>query len=142
MTVAVRVRWGDCDPAGIVFYPRFFEWMDACSDQLHKVLGIKRTGGAALRGLPLVEVKAEFLAPAFVDDDLEVRAWVVTIGRTSLGLRYDFVRVSDGTVLARTTERRVHVTRDPVGAMKPSPLTDEMRAAIAPHVDEGTTPAT
>ena len=27
----VRVQWGDCDPAGIVFYPRYFEWFDACT---------------------------------------------------------------------------------------------------------------
>ena len=22
----IRIEWGDCDPAGIVFYPRYFEW--------------------------------------------------------------------------------------------------------------------
>ena len=28
-TRVIRVQWGDCDPAGIVFYPRYFEWFDA-----------------------------------------------------------------------------------------------------------------
>ncbi len=27
----IRVEWGDCDPAGIVFYPRYFEWFDRCT---------------------------------------------------------------------------------------------------------------
>ena len=30
-TRTIRVQWGDCDPAGIVFYPRYFEWFDACT---------------------------------------------------------------------------------------------------------------
>lgn len=141
MIAHVRVRWGECDPAGIAFYPRFFEWTDACSGRLHELLGVKRAGGAQLHGLPLVGVTAEFLAPAVAGDELEVRAWVVSVGRTSLGLRYEFVRVTDGVVLARTTERRVHVTRDPLGAMKPAPLSDAMRDALAPHVDApATTP--
>jgi 4-hydroxybenzoyl-CoA thioesterase len=142
ITALVRVCWGDCDPAGIVFYPRFFEWMDACSEQLHKLLGIKRTGGANLRGLPLVEVKAEFLAPAVFDDEVELRASVVSIGRTSFDLRYDFVRTSDHVMLARTHERRVYVTRGSVGSMEPVPLSDEMRAALSAHVDAGTTATT
>ena len=25
----VRIEWGDCDPAGIIFYPRYFEFFDA-----------------------------------------------------------------------------------------------------------------
>ena len=30
-TRTIRIQWGDCDPAGIVFYPRYFEWFDACT---------------------------------------------------------------------------------------------------------------
>lgn len=141
MKVFVRVRWGDCDPAGIAFYPRFFEWMDVCSDELHRLLGIKRTGAGDLRGLPLVEVQAEFLSPAFVEDELEIRAWVTAVGRTSLSLRYEFVRLADGVTLARTRERRVHVERAG-GKMRPAALTDAMRQALDAHkIDEVVEPA-
>ncbi len=35
----IRIEWGDCDPAGIVFYPRYFEWFDACSTGLFEAAG-------------------------------------------------------------------------------------------------------
>ena len=30
----VTIQWGDCDPAGIVFYPRYFEMFDASTAAL------------------------------------------------------------------------------------------------------------
>ena len=139
MVVAVRVRWGDCDPAGIAFYPRFFEWIDIAATDLHKLLGIERKGRESIHGLPLVEVEAEFLAPVLVEDSLEIRAWVVAVGRTSIGLRYEFVRVPNGTLVARATERRVYITRDVAGALRPCELTLQMRAAIEPHFERSKT---
>ncbi len=35
----VEVEWGDCDPAGIVFYPNFYAWFDASSHALLDALG-------------------------------------------------------------------------------------------------------
>ena len=38
----IRIEWGDCDPAGIVFYPRYFEWFDACAAALFEDAGFLR----------------------------------------------------------------------------------------------------
>jgi 4-hydroxybenzoyl-CoA thioesterase len=143
--VQVRVRWGDCDPAGIVFYPRFFEWMDISSDDLHRLLGIRRGGQPVplMRGIPLVDVQAQFLAPAFVDDVLEVRSWIVHVGRTSIALRHEFVRLGDNVTLATGREHRVYVVRDTETAeLTPQALTAEMRALLEPHLERGVDPKT
>ena len=42
LAVRVQVGWGDCDPAGIVFYPRFYAWMDTVSHVLAREMGIPR----------------------------------------------------------------------------------------------------
>src|SRR4051794_28189504 len=101
--VAVRtcVRWGDCDPAGIAFYPRFFEWMDQASHVLARAMGVTRDDvlPPSLLGFPLVSARADFLAPARLDDQIEVRAWVTEVGRTSLGLRHEVVRLGDDELL-------------------------------------------
>ena len=68
-------------------------------------------------------------------DDLRIEVWITKVGRTSISLRYDFVRASDATVLARARERRVHVLRDGAGKMSSSELSDAMRVALAPHLD-------
>jgi hypothetical protein len=38
----VRIQFGDCDPHGIVFYPRYFEFFDACTEALFERAGLPR----------------------------------------------------------------------------------------------------
>src|SRR5262245_3663688 len=60
----IRVQWGDCDPAGIVFYPRYFEWFDASTillfekaTGLTKIKMLEKYNGA---GMALLEARAVF----------------------------------------------------------------------------------
>ena len=64
----VKVQFGDCDPAGIVFYPNFSKWMDASSLHFFMECGVppwrelvKTTG---IIGTPLLEINTKFLRPA------------------------------------------------------------------------------
>jgi 4-hydroxybenzoyl-CoA thioesterase len=132
VAVRLQVRWGDCDPAGIAFYPRFFEWMDGVSHVLARELGISRDDMLPPRSLslPLVAAAAEFTAPARLEDALEVRAWITRIGRTSFGIRHEIRRVEDDQLLARGSEERVLVGRDSHGSMRPQELTPRMQEAL------------
>src|SRR5687768_7140212 len=84
-----EVEWGDCDPAGIAFYPRFFAWMDHMSHVLGREMGLTPSDmvGNNAHGFPLVAAQAEFLSPARLEDQLEVRVYVTRLGRSSLSLR-------------------------------------------------------
>src|ERR1700737_3907086 len=119
--VVTQVRWGDCDPAGIAFFPRFFEWMDLASHALAREMGISREQvlGPASYGFPAVHAHAEFLIPARLDDTLEIRTAVARVGRTSLQLRHDVVGQADGVLLARGESIRVYIRRHPVQLMQP-----------------------
>src|SRR5256885_3350244 len=75
-TRVIRVQWGDCDPAGIVFYPRYFEWFDACTILLFekatgmtKIRMLEKYGGA---GLALLEARAAFKVASQYGDDLQI----------------------------------------------------------------------
>lgn len=35
-----RIRWGDLDSLGIVFYPRYYEWIDACGHRFFDMAGV------------------------------------------------------------------------------------------------------
>jgi 4-hydroxybenzoyl-CoA thioesterase len=138
IAVEVRVRWGDCDPAGIAFYPRFFEWMDLASHALARELGVSADDmlPPKLLGFPLVTAQAEFLVPARLEDALEVRAWITRVGRTSFGMRHEIVRLGDPlTLLARGREERVHIGQDETGTMRPRELTPQMREILAVYAD-------
>ena len=132
------VRWSECDPAGIAYYPRFFEWMDAASHVLTREMGI--SGADMLPpsrlAVPLAAVRADFLAPVNLDDEVEVRLRVTRLGRTSFSVRHEIVRRETGAVLVRGQEDRVYVGRDAAGGLVPMPLTDAMRAVLARYAEE------
>lgn len=83
-----------------------------------------RHAAADPTGLPFVGACAEFLAPATLEDSLEVRAWVTHVGRTSFTIRNEVVRVGEKpALLVRGQERHVRVTRDEENATHPKELT-------------------
>lgn len=144
LSLRVQVGWGDCDPAGIVFYPRFYAWMDNVSHALAREMGIPRESmlppGSELLGLPVVATRAEYLTPARMDDVLEVRTWVARVGRTSLSLRHEIVRIEPGgaeTPIATGREDRVFISNGP-GGLQPRELTVQMREALARFADPQT----
>jgi 4-hydroxybenzoyl-CoA thioesterase len=146
VSLRVQVGWGDCDPAGIVFFPRFHAWMDGVSHRLARDMGVSREAMTAPRsdllGFPVVTTHAEFLHPAHVDDVLEIRGWVTRIGRSSFGIRTEVVRPeTDGSesILVRGQEKRVFIVHTLHG-LQPRELTPAMRNVLARFVDPQTRP--
>jgi 4-hydroxybenzoyl-CoA thioesterase len=141
LSVRVQVGWGDCDPAGIVFYPRFYAWMDTVSHVLAREMGIPRESmlppGLDMLGFPVVGTQAQYITPARMDDVLEVRTWVARVGRSSLSLRHEILRIeADGseTVVAYGREDRVFISQSADG-LRSRQLTPRMREALARFSD-------
>jgi len=104
---ACQVQWGDCDPAGIIFYPTYFRWMDAASWQLWAAVGYTAKRMKAERlAMPLVAADCRFIAPAEQGDRCEVRSRIARFGSKSFVVAHDVLR-EDGTTLASGSETRV-----------------------------------
>ena len=102
-----QVHWGDCDPAGIIFYPTYFRWMDAATWAFVGTVGYgPKRMRAEHRAMPLVSAECQFLAPAEHGDRCEVRSRIARFGGKSFIVAHEVVRV-DGTALAKGTETRV-----------------------------------
>src|SRR5262247_4424547 len=91
-TRQIRVQWGDCDPAGIVFYPRYFEWFDAGTillfekaTGLTKIKMLERYGGA---GLALIEARAVFKIASQYGDDLRIESQITEFRRTTFFVQH------------------------------------------------------
>jgi len=76
----IQVAFGDCDPAGIVFFPNYLKWMDASSLHFFMECGVppwreleKRTG---ILGDPLLEIHTRFLATATYGETLLIHTSV------------------------------------------------------------------
>lgn len=128
-TLARRVEWGDCDPAGIVFNPQFFRWFDHGTTMLYEAAGwpkqamLERFGGA---GCPLVETSASFRAPCRYGDDVEITTAVAELGRASFTIRHTLTL--DGEVRVEGVEKRVWTVHDPERGLRSAPLPDELAA--------------
>jgi 4-hydroxybenzoyl-CoA thioesterase len=140
-TRIVRVQWGDCDPAGIVFYPRYFEWFDASTILLFekatgmtKIMMLEKYGGA---GLALLEARAVFKIASHYGEDLEIETQVTEFRRSSFFVQH---KVMKGGVLAlEGFETRLWTVRDPAHPtrLKSASLPAEVRAAFGVATADG-----
>ena len=76
----VHVEFGDCDPAGIVWFPNFFRWIDAASRNFFTQCGVPRweetNRTLGIIGTPLVDTHSRFLKTASYGDTLAVHVAV------------------------------------------------------------------
>ena len=129
---SIRIEWGDCDPANIVFFPRYFCWFDAStanhftSAGFPKPVFIKRYD---VVGWPIVDVRATFHVPSKHGDEVTIETRITRFGRSSFDVEHRLMR---GDVLAvEGFEKRVLVARTDDGdGMKPVPVPEEVVAVF------------
>jgi YbgC/YbaW family acyl-CoA thioester hydrolase len=130
------VEWGDCDAAGIVYYPNYYRWMDGTFHALTRSLGIDQRSLMEeynLLGTPLIDTGCSFAAPATYGDELTITARIASLGASSLSLAYTFARA--GAPMARGHEARVFVRALPGGGIEKAPMPEAIRErleALAP----------
>ncbi len=87
------VEWGDCDPAGIVWYPNYYRWMDGAFQELAASCGFSQQSlreSQGLIGTPLVDTGCQFFSTAVHGDRLSIAVRIERIGGASLRLGYRF----------------------------------------------------
>lgn len=131
----VIVHWGDTDPAKIVFYPNYFAWMDQSVRMFFESVGLDwdtmmATYGVA--GLPIIEAKANFLAPCVFRDQIVVET---RIGEwQDKTFRCDHVIYNHGRPAVEGYERRVWAKPRPEDPkrLKAHSIPPEVRARFEP----------
>ncbi|MGH6924819.1 MAG: acyl-CoA thioesterase [Propylenella sp.] len=115
-TRTIEMEWGDCDPAGIVFYPRYFAYFDACTAHLlDRALGMKKiawTRHYGVVGTPMVETRASFKVPSRFGDVLTIETRVKAFRRSSFDIEHRLLKES-GALAVEGFETRVWTGRDP-----------------------------
>jgi len=134
-TRKVRIEWSHCDPAGIVFYPRYFELFDAATAALfERALGMTmfqmfRTFNSA--GYPLARTRARFVRPTRYGDDVTIES-VASLGRASFDVAHHITR--NGLSCVECSETRVWVIQDPADPARyrsqPIPETVRLRFGV------------
>ncbi len=134
-THAVQVQFGDCDPAGIVFFPNFSRWMDAASLSFFMQCGLPpwrelvKTRGIV--GTPLLEINTRFIRAATYGQTLTVTTHVEEWRNKVFVQLHRITRSdSDGEVLiCEGREVRTFVRRDAddPDRLRSMPVPDDIR---------------
>ncbi len=128
-TFTVVVQFGDCDPAGMVFYPNFCRWMDAASLHFFHECGIPHWSelepSRGIVGAPVMRVSIDFLEPVSYGERLTIHTQVEQWNEQ------DFVqahRVQRGDlIVCEGREVRSFYRRTESGSLAPIAPPDDIR---------------
>ncbi|MHB8242939.1 MAG: acyl-CoA thioesterase [Solirubrobacteraceae bacterium] len=107
----LRVRYGECDPQGIVFNANYMLYFDVAFTELWRA-AVGPWQEMVERGVDAVvaEANLKFRAPARFDDELRLQARVVRLGTTAITTEIDVLR--DDELLVQGVLRHVCVATD------------------------------
>jgi len=127
------IRFHQCDPAGIVFYPQYLILCnELVEDWFAQGIGVSffELHATLRRGLPMRSMQAEFIAPSIHGDELIFQLRVVAVGNTSVSLR--ITAEKDGVVRFTAEQTAVWIDLD---RMRPIRIDDSWREKIQRYMD-------
>lgn len=132
-TRLIQIEFNHCDPAGIVFYPRYFEMTNSVVENFFAdVVGrsFAQMHVAAQNGVPTVAITADFMAPSRLGDKVLFSLEIIKLGRSSVTVRIEG-RMGD------ELRMRADLTLVWIAAMKAAPWPEEMKARLTAYREGG-----
>lgn len=131
-TTRLEIQFGDCDPAGIVYYPNYFRFFDnATAGLLSAAFGMHKRNWLehyGIAGIPMVDTGARFMRPSRFGDVVEILSEISELGRSSFSVRH--VLSNGGVPAIEAHEKRVWVARTADGGIAGTPLPDDVRRLL------------
>ncbi|WP_253448537.1 thioesterase family protein [Halomonas sp. Y3] len=129
-----EIEWGDCDPAGIVFHPRYLAYFDHCTNLLFTQAGFEPTRLQArfdVIGYPVVDLRTRFLEPCRYGDEVCIETRVAEFRNSSFTVQHVLKR--GDTVAVEAEVIRVLVGRQAENSlgMQGRPVPEEVRVAMS-----------
>lgn len=138
-TTQKQVRFHHCDPAGIVFYPQFFYLLHEVQEDFLAQIGFAEHALIASgKGIPIVDLKTEFLGMCRHGDHLTISLELTRIGSASIGMQYEIHGGAQRGQSSQTMRLRAHgvVVYSEVPNGKAVPIPEGFRIALLPFLKE------
>ncbi len=120
-----RVRFGDTDASGRIFYASLLRHFDAAETEFLRSLGSGYADPEDQMGFPRVHVECDFMVALSYDDPIAIAVTVERVGRTSFTLMFDVS--TNGRQAARGKLTIVSIDRE---TQRPAPLPGRLREAL------------
>jgi len=132
-TTSLKIRFGHVDPAGIVFYPRYFEFFNTVIEEwCEQALGAGFNTMHTEFGytLPMVNAECSFIKPSTLGETLQAQLSLTKIGNSSIHVAIELLGDDQ---LTRISAKLVLVLMD-LSTRKPMPLTASLRELMQPYL--------
>lgn len=130
----VFIEWGDCDPAGIVYYPRYFVMFDNATVALFTAAGLKKHEMVKtydMVGYPMVDTGARFLIPSKWGETITIESHVSEWRRSSFDIKHRVFKGDDLAIEAWETRVWVGKHPDDPEKIKSQPIPEEVKARFS-----------
>ena len=101
----LTIEWQHCDPAGIVFYPRYFAMFDTSTTMLfEKALGMTKyqlLKKYDFLGYPMVDTRTRFMLPTRFGDEVEIRTTLIEVKNSSFTVQHHILKGGELAVRLR-----------------------------------------
>jgi 4-hydroxybenzoyl-CoA thioesterase len=131
------VRFGDIDHAGVVYNPRFFNYLhvafegfleEAIGQPLHEIIDRRKIG------FPIVHAEADFMKVLRYGDRGRIEVYTPRLGRSSLTFGFEVVRAADEALCARARVTHATIDRSVFRAIE---CPEDLRERFARYLEPG-----
>jgi YbgC/YbaW family acyl-CoA thioester hydrolase len=104
-SITRRIQFAETDLAGVLHFSNYFRLMEEVEHAFWRSIGmtVYHGDGQQTVSWPRVAVACEYFAPARFEDELELRFWIVNVGRRSIEFEIEFLRETERIALGRIT---------------------------------------
>lgn len=127
-SLELRLSYGDCDPAGIVYFAAYYQWMERVYSEWTYLGDFPASAMREMWGSTHISRASgcEYFVPAVLFDPITCEMRVGRVGETSVTMTYDFIRRTDGTRLAQGHMVMVFIDDD----TRPCPVPDGFKSVL------------
>ena len=121
----VQIQWGDCDPANIVYYPRYFAMFDDSTSIMFEAAGFSKQDiihKYGLVGIPMVDTRAKFHIPSTHGDWIRIESRIESFKRSSFEVTHKVFKKDALAIEAWETRVLVGKHPDAPDKLKSAPM--------------------
>jgi YbgC/YbaW family acyl-CoA thioester hydrolase len=104
-----KIMWGDLDALGIVFYPRYYEWIDGCSHLFFESINLNLNSLSENRHMNfgLIETGCRYFKPGRYHQTIQIITQLNELDQKTILLKHHILFTDDGSLMVEAHERRI-----------------------------------
>jgi YbgC/YbaW family acyl-CoA thioester hydrolase len=127
-----KIMWGDLDALGIVFYPRYYEWIDASGHLFFESIGLSLGKLWETRKIlfGLIESSCRYSRPVRYHQQIQIAARMEELTLKTLKLIYTIQMAGSGELVLTGRETRICMDVKDPQYIRAMPFPEDIHAVL------------